>query len=175
MLVLFAVFNKTLIGQINLVPNPSFEEFTEGCPQDLNEMPLGWYKWRESPNSFSTCVEPQNLTDSLGWAPWTGFGSQEPFEGESFIGLSAFSPYPKPGFPPEFREFIGCELLEPMVVDSMYHVSFRTSLGFIGNYYWVTWACDKLGVIFTTTGDYDWQENPFAVPNFASVYSEEII
>jgi hypothetical protein len=173
---LFFVFSLTITAQetVNLVPNPSFEEFENGCPEEWHELPIGWSNWRGSCNSFSTCVEPQNLVDSLGWAPWTGFGTQWPADGESFCGFSAFSPSPSIDFPqPSFREYLGCELTEPMEIGTTYYVSFKVSTGFKG-YYWVTWANSHIGAIFTTE-EYTSNGNPMPIPNFAHVYTEEII
>ncbi|MCW5908287.1 MAG: T9SS type A sorting domain-containing protein [Chitinophagales bacterium] len=154
---------------VNLVPNPSFEEFQNGCPANFHEMPLHWTWWRESPNSFSTCVQPQNLNDSLGWAPWNGFGTQEPANGESYVGLCAFGQTPSGGF----REYLGCELLAPMDVGETYYVSFKTSPGF-GNYYGMYWSCSHIGAIFTTQG-YLHPNNAMPIPNFAHVYANEVI
>jgi len=173
---LFFVFSFASTAQetVNLVPNPSFEEFENGCPVNLNEMPIGWSKWRSSPNSFSTCVEPQNLVDSLGWAPWTGWGTQLPADGESFCGFYAFSPAPAPEILNDFREYLGCALEEPMEIGTTYYVSFKVSLGYYGNYYWVWWATNRIGAIFTTQS-YSQSVNPMPIPNFAHVYTEEII
>jgi len=157
---------------INLVPNPSFEEFENGCPENLHEIPLHWSWWRDSPNSFSTCVDPQNLLDSLGWAPWTGFGTQMPAHGESFCGFYSHG-QPEDSNSSNFREYLGCELLEPLEVGNTYYVSFKVSTGYKG-YYWVTWACSHIGAIFTNEA-FDWQQNPMPIPNFAHVYTEEII
>jgi hypothetical protein len=173
---LFFVFSLASTAQetVNLVPNPSFEEFENVCPINLNEMPIGWSKWRSSPNSFSTCVEPQNLVDSLGWAPLNGFGIQFPFDGDSYVGLYAFGPSPKPGIDPAFREYLGTELLEPLTIGTTYYVSFKASLALEGFYYPMSLASSNLGAIFTL-GDYDEQLAPMPIPNFAHIYSQEII
>jgi hypothetical protein len=172
---LFFVFSLAINGQetVNLVPNPSFEEFENGCPVNFHELPTGWSKWRSSPNSFSTCVEPQTLADSLGWAPWTGWGTQLPADGESFCGFAAFSPAPSIATQNDFREYLGCALEEPMEIGTTYYVSFKVSTGFKG-YYWVTWASSHLGAIFTTE-EYTSDGNSMPIPNFAHVYTEEII
>jgi len=173
---LFFVFSLTITAQetVNLVPNPSFEEFENGCPEEWHELPIGWSNWRGSCNSFSTCVEPQNLVDSLGWAPWTGFGTQWPADGESFCGFSAFSPSPTPENQPSFREYLGCELEEPMEIGTTYFVTFKVSMGYYGNYYNVWWATNNLGAIFTTEA-YSSNGNPMSIPNFAHVYIEEVV
>jgi hypothetical protein len=173
---LFFVFSLAINAQesVNLVPNPSFEEFENGCPINFNELPIGWSKWRNTPNSFSTCVEPLDLSDSLGWAPWTGWGTRWPAHGESFCGFAAFSPAPSIATQNNFREYIGCQLEEPMEIGTTYYISFKVSMGYYGNHYNVWWASNRLGAIFTTQS-YLHQVNPMAIPNFAHLYSEEII
>lgn len=154
----------------NLVPNHSFEEFEDGCPADLNELPVNWNWWNESPNSFNSCVEPQNLTDSLGWAPWNGFGIQFPSGGQSYTGLAAFAPHASGQ---NFREYLGCELNESLEIGETYFISFKTSMAF-GNYFYPTCASSHLGVYFTTQG-YNADENPLEIPNYAHVYEPGLI
>ncbi len=170
---LLLLLTNTLHAQ-NLVPNPSFEEFENGCPENLNEMPVSWTRWKESANSFSTCVNPQSFSDSLGGAPWNGWGYQWPADGESYTGLAAFSPSPSPVTENDFREYLGCELIEPLEVDETYYVSFKTNMGFTGSYYNVTYACNRLGAFFTTQA-YHYQDNLMEIPNEAHVYEENII
>jgi len=153
----------------NLVPNPSFEEFENGCPVNLHEMPVGWTWWKESPNSFSTCVQPITFEDSLGWAPGTGFGYQFAASGESFVGLYT---YGLPGGN-NFREIVGTSLLEPLEIGSTYFISLKVNLA-LGGYYGTAWACNNLGVLFTSQL-YDWQDNPIPIENFAHVFSNQII
>lgn len=168
---LFILFFPHFFAQSqNLVPNGSFEEFENGCPESYNEMPISWARWTGSGDSFSTCVEPENFTDSLGWAPWNGLGYQEPYDGESYVGFSAFGPQ---DFSSNYREYLGCELIAPLEVGQTYYVSFKTSLAF-GNYFYHTLAGNKLGVYFTNT-NYDFLNNPLPIPNFAHVYEENII
>jgi hypothetical protein len=163
---------------VNLVPNPSFEEFENGCPVNLNEMPIGWTKWRSTPNSFSTCVQPQTLVDSLGWAPYNGFGYQWPATGNSYIGMWGMGQGPDK--PAQFREYLGCSLIEPLQVGETYFVSFKTSLAIGGAfpdpgfYYNPVWAISHMGLIFTTQA-YQANGNPMPIPNFAHVYSETLI
>lgn len=157
----------------NIVPNPSFEEFVDGCPATFNgTTALGWERWAESPDLFSTCVNPQNFNDSLGWVPWNGFGYQWPSDGESYVGLSAHGQVGQ-DWSQNYREYIGCELLEPLEVGQTYYVSFKTSMGY-GNYYYPIWACNRLGAYFTTQ-EYHWDENPLEIPNYAHVYGDSII
>jgi hypothetical protein len=156
----------------NLVPNHSFEEFVDGCPSTFNgTVALGWERWANSPDLFSTCVDPQNFSDSLGWVPWNGLGYQWPADGESYAGLFACG---SPGFSQNFREYLGCELLEPLEIGETYYISFKTSMGFTGHYYNVTYASNRMGAYFTMQG-YHLFDNPLEIPNFAHVYEESII
>lgn len=157
----------------NLVPNHSFEEFVDGCPETFNgTVALGWENWSYSPDLFSTCVDPQNFNDSLGWVPSNGWGYQWPADGETYAGLYAHGQVGS-DWSQDYREYIGCELLEPLEVGQTYYVSFKTSMAF-GNYYYPIWACNRLGAYFTTQG-YHWEDNPLNIPNFAHVYGENII
>ncbi len=159
---------------VNLVPNHSFEIYLNGCPELLSEMPLNWSRWRHSPDSFSTCVVPQNLGDSVGWAPLNGWGYQWPYDGDSYIGLGAFGPSLEQGVEPDFREYIGAGLIEPLTPGTEYFVHFRTCLALNGFYFHTSLASSHLGVIFTTQ-DHHFDQNPMYVPNFAHVYTTEVI
>jgi hypothetical protein len=172
---LFFVFSFASTAQetVNLVPNPSFEEFENGCPINLNESPLDWSWWRNSPNSFSTCVEPQNVVDSLGWAPLNGFGYQNPFDGDSYIG---FVGCPTPENAPfnDFREYMGCQLISPLEIGQTYFISFYVSVGVAGYHYEFNHACSHIGVIFNHQS-YHKIDNPMPIPNFAHLYTEEVV
>jgi len=157
----------------NLVPNHSFEEFVDGCPETYNgTVALGWESWAYSPDLFSTCVDPQNFNDSLGWVPWNGMGYQWPADGETYAGLYAHGQVGQ-DWSQNYREFLGCELLEPLEVGQIYYVYFKTSMAF-GNAINPTWASNRLGAYFTTQ-TYHWLDNPLQIPNFAHVYEESII
>lgn len=169
---LLMIITHTATAQ-NLVPNGSFEEFENGCPESFNgTTALGWSRWLGSPDLFSTCVEPQTFNDSLGWVPWNGLGWQWPSHGDSYAGLFVHGAV-NADHTINFREYLGCALLEPLIVGETYYVSFKTSLAF-GNYYGMNMACSRLGAYFTTQ-DYLMPNNPLPIPNFAHVYEENII
>jgi len=158
----------------NLVPNPSFEDYGSDCPVNLNDLPLYWEAWRSSPDCFNTCVTPQNLGDSLGWAPWNGFGYQEPFSGASYCGFSAFSPSPSEVTDNDYREFLGCELITPLEIGETYQFSCVISLGFAGSYANLTYASNRIGTHLGFEA-YEWLDNPMPIPNYAQVYTNEVI
>jgi hypothetical protein len=172
---LFFVFSLAITAQeiVNLVPNPSFEEFENGCPENGQDLPIHWKSWRGSPDVFSTCPTPLTIQDSLFWVPWNGLGYRWPADGEAYSGFFAFSPSPNEWSQNDYREYLGCELIEPLEVGITYHVTFKVNTGFKG-YYWVTWASSHLGAIFTTE-EYTSDGNSMPIPNFAHVYTEEII
>lgn len=155
----------------NLVPNPSFEEFADGCPETPNgTLALGWERWTNSPDLYSTCVDPQNFNDSLGWIPWNAVGYQWPSDGESYAGLYAHG---QVGVSENYREYIGCELSEPLEVGETYYVSVKTSMAF-GNMTNFIWACNRIGAYFTDQSHH-FEDNPLQIPNYAHIYEENII
>lgn len=159
---------------VNLVPNHSFEEYLNECPEDMGEVPMNWKRWRGTTDTFSTCGIPQSLEDSVGWAPMNGWGYQWPYDGDSYIGLGAFGPSLEQGVESDYREYVGAGLIESLTPGTEYFVRFRTSLALNGFYFHTSLASSHLGVIFTTQ-DHHYQQNPMYVPNFAHVYTTEVI
>jgi len=157
----------------NLVPNPSFEDYSSDCPVNFHELPSFWEAWRESPNSFSSCGIPTNLIDSLGWVPRNGFGFQEAYSGDSYCGFLA-CPSPSQVTENNFREYLGCELEEQLVIGESYHLSFVVSLGLSGFYYNTTYASNRIGANLGFQG-YEWLDNPMQIPNYAQVFTNEVI
>jgi hypothetical protein len=53
---LLLLFSTVSFGQVNLVPNPSFED-TVACPTTANQVDraVGWYPSRNSPDYFNGC------------------------------------------------------------------------------------------------------------------------
>ncbi len=104
----------------NLVPNPSFEEYTE-CPIDCNEgEPLQCTPWTRgndgTPDYFNTCA----------WGnpgvPGNCVGNQWPVSGKAYVGLLARINNHN------WREYIQAPLNVPLIADSAYLVSFYISL-----------------------------------------------
>lgn len=159
---------------VNLVPNHSFEEFENGCPENFNDMPVHWKRWRESANTFSTCVTPETFVDSLGWAPLNGFGHKFPYDGNSYVGLMAFGPSVDQDVEPDFREYLGAELLETLDPGTEYFVRLRASLALNGFYWYMSLASSHLGSIFTTEAHH-YQQNPMPIPNYGHVYTSDVL
>jgi hypothetical protein len=158
----------------NLVPNPSFEEFLNGCPEDWQDLPLHWWSWRGSPDVYSTCVVPQSQFDSIGWAPQNWFGFQYPRSGDSYCGFISIPRFPSPNDQLSQREYLGCQLLEPLSIGTEYYVSMFVSAAEGGFLFLPSYANSHLGFYFSTV-PYDWISNELETPNFAHVYTTEVI
>ena len=161
----------------NLVPNPSFEENT-ACPVTFGfqsfSKPLHWEAWNWSPDYFHTCAGALGGVDTLIGVPLNGFGFQYPLHGDAFVGMAAYS---SSGGGVSFREYVGCQLLEPLEVGESYDLSFFTNVAFGGNYWRPTWACNNMGMLFTMQPNIWTGGNgpPFALRNYAHLHSTAII
>jgi hypothetical protein len=108
----------------NLVPNPSFEEYTD-CPSDISqiERAVGWSTLSGSSDYFNACCP----NDSMG-VPLNTCGFQLAADGQAYAGVAMYLegvPY--------YRENIWAELQTPLSVGVLYHLSMRASPGGYGN------------------------------------------
>ncbi len=114
----------------NLVPNPSFENFTS-CPGgfgQLNEHMEDWQEWglsQEFPSCFNVCEGEWGSS-----VPQNGVGNQEPVSGVGYAGLTTIGiNYP------EQQVYIGCSLITPMEIGQTYYVSYYVNRAhFWGDY-----------------------------------------
>ncbi|MEX1132301.1 MAG: hypothetical protein WEC15_03680 [Flavobacteriales bacterium] len=161
----------------NLVPNPSFEDNT-ACPVAIGfqgfSKPLHWEKWNESPEYFNACAGSLGGVDTLIQVPLNGFGFQHALHGEAYVGMLAFGAL-SGGI--SFREYAGCQLLNPLVVGESYDLSFFTNVAFDGSYWSPTQACNNMGMLFTMQPNIWTSLNwpPFALRNYAHLHSTAII
>lgn len=148
-------------AQQNLVPNPSFEEYTD-CPQDVGEFSKveKWKNYRGSPDYFNTC------SDTFASVPCNRLSCQVASSGNAYGGLFGLN------FNNSYREIVGVQLAEPLIIGQTYYVSFKTSAVY-GGYYGIFWFSNKLGAKFSTQ-EYS-ENNPVPINNFAHIYSEDII
>lgn len=114
----FLILVPQLSFSQNLVPNPSFEEYTS-CPWsgDLVTYAEGWWDWIQSPDYFHTCAEGTEVG-----VPLNQFGYQQPATGEGYIGLITYYSVKQ-----VYREVAVAELISPLEVGEDYFVSFRVS------------------------------------------------
>ena len=106
------------IGQ-NLVPNHSFEEFSE-CPKSVTEskaevMIPGWTSPNNgTPDHFHRCANgPVDV-------PFNLYGTSNPNTGQGYAGIYVWNePSSEVG---NFREYLQCELAEPLIAGKKYKV-----------------------------------------------------
>lgn len=155
----------------NLVPNPSFEEYSE-CPTTLDGMHYvgHWFKSIQypgvpyfenpSPDYFNECAEGTPLG-----VPENVLGTQNAFLGQAYSGLGTSTI----SFP-EYREVMGVELVEPLVPGNVYYLSMRVSLA-IGST--TGWASNKLGMKLSMNEIYTNSES--IINNFSHIFSDDIL
>lgn len=166
---LFSLAAKTQ----NLVPNPSFE-LNDTCPYTIgfvdNSKPLFWEKWNQSPEYFHACAGALGGIDTLLEVPRNGFGFQYPFDGDAYVGISAYGM-------DNYRENVGCQLLEPLEVGEIYDLSFYTNVAGGESYYSVRWACNNMGMLFTMEPDFRVSNGIpiFPLRNYAHLRSSDVI
>lgn len=104
----------------NLVPNWSFEEYTE-CPSDFSSFgnTIGWQSIGGSPDLLNECC----MTQFVG-VPASYLGYQEPATGNGYAGLGTFH-YTD-------REFMQAELSAPLIAGIPAYVSMLVSPGGFG-------------------------------------------
>lgn len=166
-------------AQGNLVPNPSMEE-NSACPivwgfQEFSK-PLHWEKWNNSPDYFHTCAGSLGGPDTLIGIPQNGFGYQEAFHGEAYIGMFAWN-----SGNTEFREYPGCQLVEPLIIGEAYFLSFWTNVAggtsYGGSDFHTRHACNNIGMLFTIESNI-WAGSTgpaFPVREYAHLSSNEVL
>ncbi len=120
-------------AQINLVPNPSFEEY-DSCPIAFGDFFVK--NWNNptisSPDYFNQCNTFYVST------PQNNIGFQYARTGNAYIGLAVVLNTSN------FREYAQCKLLRPLKKDREYRFSFFISLADF-----FSMACDQIGVHFS--------------------------
>ncbi len=108
----------------NLVPNGSFEEYTE-CPTNYAQVDraVGWSILSNSPDYFNRC----NTNDSMD-IPVNLVGDQDAYEGDAYMGVVSYLEDL-----PELRESIQRELGSPLVAGIPVYLSVMVSPGGFGN------------------------------------------
>jgi hypothetical protein len=156
------LISNATIAQINLVPNPSFED-TVYCPLGSNQLNAceHWLNFGNSPDYFNSCT-PFGLPNSV-------FGFQYAHTGNAYAG-AVF--YARPNLPsgPNIREFIGLEMLSNLIVGQKYFVSFFVVNAGVNN---GSIACNKQGINFYTV-PFDSCCSP-PLLNTAKIYNDSIL
>lgn len=153
-------------AQVNLVANGDFEQY-DTCPDNGNQMHYctGWSNAGDSTNDFSTS-DYFNTCSSFPpiSPPIVAWGYQFPHSGNAYCFVATFREnYLR-------REYIQTELVDTLIPNVTYYVSFYASLAGGPGYLIAT---NKIGALFTKQ---KFEAPNFAVPiNFAHVYSDSII
>jgi gliding motility-associated-like protein len=132
---LFCFFLWSLsFSQINLVPNPSFED-TIGIPRsfsELNKCQL-WYSPSNTTPDYYSAFSPLNVIFPQGSVhiPKNCVGYQNARTGNFYTGIITRDVYPpSAGYPPEinYTEKIGIRLLQPLMSNHSYSFTMYYSL-----------------------------------------------
>jgi hypothetical protein len=166
---LVSLLNASLAQAQNLVPNPSFEEYTD-CPPSF-----GWWSdvvdwtspYTASADYFNACAG-----GILCSVPFNNLGYQYPADGDAYMGICTYDGVPGGG---NYREIIATELIEPLQPGIPVYLSFKTSPGGHGTatYTSATWTCKGVGMKFFVELPTDWQS--YLYPNSAALYLDQVL
>lgn len=150
----------------NLVPNPSFEEYTE-CPSSPLELNiLGAYPWtsfRGTPDFFHPCDETGVMSSPMS----SIYGYGVPYHGEGKAGFIAAGWFFN-------REILAVPLTTPLVVGESYYISVQFLRTFGGNGHAnCDCATNNMGVRFLNTEYSAFDQMP--IDNFAHLAYEEVL
>ncbi|HRH71070.1 MAG TPA: hypothetical protein PLB89_16320 [Flavobacteriales bacterium] len=135
------------IGQMlaqNLVPNPSFEDYTI-CPDGLAQTSnaTGWTAFSGSPDYFNACS-----ATSITGVPSNAFGYQAGFDGGAYVGGYTYRDESTA------RECVQAQLLAPLPPGVAVHLSMSVATGGFGaNATTVRRASNGIGIRFSTHAD----------------------
>jgi hypothetical protein len=148
----------------NLVPNPSFED-TVSCPNNLNQVnrAQGWSAYRLTPDYFNSCA----VNGGPAGMPLNQFDFQYSRTGNAHAGFFGFTTSGN------YREYIGTQLLQPLVIGNAYSVSMYVNRVANTSGQQKNIACNKLGMRFSTV--VYTSSNPAPLNNFAHVYTDSIL
>lgn len=163
----FFISITPLIGQ-NLVPNPSFEEYSSCPSNDGQSYFADW--WSKYSNTFSTPDYYNVCSQSNEFGiPKSLFSYQNERKNcNAYIGLVTW------GASGNDREYIGIELNEQLVIGQKYFLSFYLvqSEYFLTNTYYGM-PSNGMGIRLSTVPFSE--NNPCPIDNFSHLYTENII
>jgi hypothetical protein len=149
-------------GQINLVPNPSFED-TVSCPFYFNQIDRSqqWSSYRGSPDYYNLCS-----SDYVG-IPYNDAGFQFPKSGNAYAGFYSYAK-----FALNDREGLGIQLIQPLQIGVKYYVSFYLALA-VGENQHNNIASNKIGIKFYSQPYSVF--NPAPIDNFSQIVTDSIV
>lgn len=150
-------------AQVNLVPNPSFEDTTH-CPGTGGLDGLSnWFYCGGSPDYYNVCSNPSYSSVPNNW-----LGFQYPRTGNAYVGLATWAVMASPN-----REYIGVQLSQALSVGSKYFVTAYIVRSDSGESPPSTCATNNFGFLFSTVA-YDYI-NSAPTNNSPHVFSDSII
>lgn len=167
--IIFFLLTKLLFAQVNLVPNPSFEEY-DTCPNDHNQVhyAVGWSSYGAAAGDYyNTCYTYSGGINVS--VPNNFVGFQYPYEGRAYCG---FYTYVVGTGHTNYREYISTELISPLIIGEKYFVSIEINCP--DNYFFNYGASNNIGVLFTTHS-YQYYDPDTTVRNFAQINTNSII
>jgi hypothetical protein len=152
-------------AQVNLVPNPSFEDTTH-CPATGGLDGLSnWFYCGGSPDYYNSCANGVNPPSGV---PNNWLGHQTTRNGQGYVGLITWIVAASPQ-----REFMGVQLAQTLSPGTKYFVTAYIVRADSGDVPPSTCASDNFGFLFSTI-PYDYV-NSAPVNNFSHVHSDTIV
>jgi len=151
------------LAQINLVPNPSFED-TVNCPyagNSLIDAASGWMIFRETPDYFNNCA---NSTDPLFGIPTNFGGNQFPLHGNAYFGIQTYVEGVS-----DYREIGGNALTSALIIGQKYFVTFYVVNAGVVPGIGFNCSTNKLGIRFSTAPYAS--STPTPINNFSHIYT----
>jgi len=153
----------------NLVPNFSFEQY-DSCPNFADELErcINWNKFSatiSTPDYYNACTPSfMNVPNSF-----NGY-QQDHRNCGAYVGLVTYGPTPV-----NYREQIGIELSQTLIIGQKYFLSFYTVMAEViyPNGYHYAMPSNGIGLRLSTVA-YD-GNNPCPIDNFAHLYSTAVI
>ncbi|MCE9539031.1 MAG: hypothetical protein K8R85_07425 [Bacteroidetes bacterium] len=83
------IFSFTFLNAQNLVPNPSFEQYSS-CPNTECGISLaaGWYSAGYTPDYYNSCGSPSGPFEF--GVPQNAVGYQHPASGNAYVGIATW-------------------------------------------------------------------------------------
>lgn len=161
---------KLVPAQINLVANSSFED-TVACPTNLAGQYgdqiynlTNWFPAANSPDYFNVC---SNLNVSI---PFNYFGYQAPLIGDGYIGLFTLG---VTSTIPNYREYVGIELNQTLVVGTQYYFKMSVCAAF-SEYNFINSISNNIGIKLSSN-QYEALNNPLTPDNLPTANYDTII
>jgi len=143
----------------NLVPNPSFEEYSD-CPDNGSQLErvVDWFVYYISPDFYNGCAN-----SSSGFSiPENWTGEQCANTGSGYIGIYTYISNPDT----LFREIVFSELKDSLTIGNKYFITLSASLSDLS-----ICSSNNIGILFTTNND----TSHSILNNFAHMHSISIV